>query len=401
MPTYVPPTPGFITTLRHTLPMALRALVMPLRALVMPLRALAMPLCVLAMTLGLTGCNDAPPSTTPKQPSPVAATRPLQQNVPLLVESTGTLQAVNSAAIAARVEGTLQKVAYADGALVQAGDTLFVIDPSVYRAKLQQAEATLTAQKAVRQRASIEYARNRKLYAEKAASQTTLESWREQLGNAEAQVAAAQAAVTQAGIELGYTVIKAPFTGRVSRHAVDIGNVVSPQTGTLATIVSQDPVYAAFTASAASVLPLLHSVDDAKTIPLDLAVGEGAYTAKGTLEYIAPEVDASSGTLALRGIFPNGDGKLLPGLFVRIRMSTGQVNKVLVIPRQCLLRTQGKTFVYVIGNNNAAEMVPVQTGPDIDNAQVAILHGITPETWVIYEGMAHVRPGQPVVNTAK
>ena len=394
MPTYVPPTPGFITTLRHTLPMALRALVMPLRAL-------AMPLCVLAMTLGLTGCNDAPPSTTPKQPSPVAATRPLQQNVPLLVESTGTLQAVNSAAIAARVEGTLQKVAYADGALVQAGDTLFVIDPSVYRAKLQQAEATLTAQKAVRQRASIEYARNRKLYAEKAASQTTLESWREQLGNAEAQVAAAQAAVTQAGIELGYTVIKAPFTGRVSRHAVDIGNVVSPQTGTLATIVSQDPVYAAFTASAASVLPLLHSVDDAKTIPLDLAVGEGAYTAKGTLEYIAPEVDASSGTLALRGIFPNGDGKLLPGLFVRIRMSTGQVNKVLVIPRQCLLRTQGKTFVYVIGNNNAAEMVPVQTGPDIDNAQVAILHGITPETWVIYEGMAHVRPGQPVVNTAK
>lgn len=136
---------------------------------------------------------------------------------------------------------------------MQEGDTLFVIDPTMYKAKRQQAEATLAAQKAVRNRAAVEYARNQKLYAERAASQATVVSWREQLSNAEAQVAAAQAALTQAGIELGYTVIKAPFTGRVSRHKVDVGNVISPQTGTLASIVSQDPVYASFTAPADSI----------------------------------------------------------------------------------------------------------------------------------------------------
>ena len=231
----------------------------------------------------------------------MAAVKPERRNVPLLVESTGMTQAVRTADIVARVEGTLQKIAYEDGALVQEGDTLFVIDPTMYKAKRQQAEATLAAQKAVRNRAAVEYARNQKLYAERAASQATVVSWREQLSNAEAQVAAAQAALTQAGIELGYTVIKAPFTGRVSRHKVDVGNVISPQTGTLASIVSQDPVYASFTAPADSILPLLNSFDDAKSIPLELAVGDGPYSIKGKLDYISPQVDASSGTLALRG----------------------------------------------------------------------------------------------------
>ena len=196
---------------------------------------------VVAFCLVLAGCNDTPHKAETDEPLPVAAVKPERRNVPLLVESTGMTQAVRTADIVARVEGTLQKIAYEDGALVQEGDTLFVIDPTMYKAKRQQAEATLAAQKAVRNRAAVEYARNQKLYAERAASQATVVSWREQLSNAEAQVAAAQAALTQAGIELGYTVIKAPFTGRVSRHKVDVGNVISPQTGTLASIVSQDP----------------------------------------------------------------------------------------------------------------------------------------------------------------
>lgn len=207
-----------------------------------------LPGIVVAFCLVLAGCNDTPHKAETDEPLPVAAVKPERRNVPLLVESTGMTQAVRTADIVARVEGTLQKIAYEDGALVQEGDTLFVIDPTMYKAKRQQAEATLAAQKAVRNRAAVEYARNQKLYAERAASQATVVSWREQLSNAEAQVAAAQAALTQAGIELGYTVIKAPFTGRVSRHKVDVGNVISPQTGTLASIVSQDPVYASFTA---------------------------------------------------------------------------------------------------------------------------------------------------------
>ena len=317
-----------------------------------------LPGIVVALCLVLAGCNDTPHKAETDEPLTVAAVKPERRNVPLLVESTGMTQAVRTADIVARVEGTLQKIAYADGALVQEGDTLFVIDPTMYKAKRQQAEATLAAQKAVRNRAAVEYARNQKLYAERAASQATVVSWREQLSNAEAQVAAAQAALTQAGIELGYTVIKAPFTGRVSRHKVDVGNVISPQTGTLASIVSQDPVYANFTAPADSILPLLNSFDDAKSIPLELAVGDGPYSIKGKLDYISPQVDASSGTLALRGVFPNTDGKLLPGLFVRVQVPTERENEVMVIPRQAVLENQGKSFVYVIAQDSRARMVP-------------------------------------------
>ena len=151
-----------------------------------------LPGIVVAFCLVLAGCNDTPHKAETDEPLPVTAVKPERRNVPLLVESTGMTQAVRTADIVARVEGTLQKIAYEDGALVQEGDTLFVIDPTMYKAKRQQAEATLAAQKAVRNRAAVEYARNQKLYAERAASQSTVVSWREQLSNAEAQVAAAQ-----------------------------------------------------------------------------------------------------------------------------------------------------------------------------------------------------------------
>lgn len=124
-----------------------------------------LPGIVVAFCLVLAGCNDTPHKAETDEPLPVAAVKPERRNVPLLVESTGMTQAVRTADIVARVEGTLQKIAYEDGALVQEGDTLFVIDPTMYKAKRQQAEATLAAQKAVRNRAAVEYARNQKLYA--------------------------------------------------------------------------------------------------------------------------------------------------------------------------------------------------------------------------------------------
>ncbi len=362
--------------------------------------SLAVALCWLA--LAVAGCGDEPRKAEAEtaSPVPVMAAKPVVRNIPLALEVTGTTQAVQSAAIVARVEGTLRKVAYEDGALVREGDILFVIDPDAYAARLRQAEATLAAQRAVRNRAAVELTRNRKLYAEQAASQATVVSWREQLGNAEAQVAAAEAAVAQARIELGYTVIRAPFTGRVSRHMADVGSTVGPQTGTLATIVSQDPIYAEFTAPAVRVLPLLRSFDNAGAVPLELSVGEGPFSLAGRLDYMAPQVDASSGTLAMRGVFPNPDGKLLPGLFVRIRLTTGDLRATPVIPRQAVLESQGKAFVFVVGADNTARMLPVTTGPAVGTDEIAVTEGITPDMRVIYDGMARLRPGQPVVDTA-
>ena len=315
-----------------------------------------LPGIVVAFCLVLAGCNDTPHKAETDEPLPVAAVKPERRNVPLLVESTGMTQAVRTADIVARVEGTLQKIAYEDGALVQEGDTLFVIDPTMYKAKRQQAEATLAAQKAVRNRAAVEYARARMVGGVRGASLAAV---------------------------------------------VDVGNVISPQTGTLASIVSQDPVYASFTAPADSILPLLNSFDDAKSIPLELAVGDGPYSIKGKLDYISPQVDASSGTLALRGVFPNTDGKLLPGLFVRVQVPTERENEVMVIPRQAVLENQGKSFVYVIAQDSRARMVPVATGPAVGSDRIAVISGITPESLVIYDGMAHIRQGMAVTNTAQ
>lgn len=342
----------------------------------------------------LSGCEER--SHKAEAPPPhVHVALPEERSVTLWQESTGTTQAIQTAAIVARVEGTLQRVLFQAGDAVQKGDVLFVLEPDMFQAKLEASRAQLAVQEAARNQARIEYRRNVDLYREKAAAQTDVVRWREQLASSEAQVRLAQANVRQASIELGYATIRAPFTGRISRTALDVGNVISPQSGTLATLVAIDPVYVNFSVNP-ELLPVLRS----GTKDLELAVGDGAFSIGGKLEYIAPEIDSASGTLAVRGIFPNPERRLLPGQFVRVRMAGGELRNVLSVPRQAMNEAQGGMYLLVLDAENRVVRKAVEVGPVLnepEGVRQAVLKGITLHDRVIVEGMEHVRPGQIAV----
>lgn len=348
-------------------------------------------MCLVLITLA--GCEER--SHRAEVPPPhVHIALPEERSVTLWQESTGTTQAVQTAAIVARVEGTLQRVLFQAGDTVEKGDVLFVLEPDMFQARLDASEAQLAIQEAARNQARIEYRRSTDLYREKAAAQTDVVRWREQLSSSEAQVRLARANVRQSSIERGYATIRAPFTGRISRTALDVGNVVSPQSGTLATLVTIDPVYAVFSVNP-DLLPALHS----GTQDLELAVGDGAFSIWGKLNYIAPEIDSASGTLALRGVFPNPEKRLLPGQFVRVRMSSGELH-TLSVPRQAMNEAQGGMYLLVVDSENRVVRRAVEVGPVLnepEGVRQAVLKGITLHDRVIVKGMEHVRPGQIVV----
>ena len=336
----------------------------------------------------LAGC-DTPASRT-EEPPVVRVARPETRSVTLWEESSGTAQSPRTVSIIPQVGGTLSEVAFQAGSLVHEGDVLFVIDPDVYRTRLAAAEAELGVRQASRNQARIEYRRNQELYREKAAAQTDVVRWREQLSSAEALVRQAGAQVEQARIELGYATIRAPFSGRISRASVDAGNVVRPGGGPLASLVSTDPLYAVFSVNPA-LLPRL-SPDK----PLLLGIGDGPFTIEGKLDYIAPEVDASTGTLLLRGVFPNSPERLLPGQYVRVRMSSGTLERALLVPRRALASGQGGSYLLTVDAQNRVRRAQVSTGPQAGEEQV-VLSGLSPDDRVVVDGMARVRPGQIVV----
>ena len=344
-------------------------------------------LLFLLFPVGLAGCDN--PVSQTEEPPLVRIARPETRSVTLWEESSGTAQSPRTVAITPQVEGTLREAAFRAGRLVREGDVLFVIDPDVFQTRLAAANAELGVRRASRNQARIEYRRNLDMYREKAAAQTDVVRWREQLSSADALVRQAEAQVAQARIELGYTTIRAPFTGRISRASVDAGNVVGPNGGPLATLVATDPVYAVFSVNPA-LRPLL-SPDK----PLMLGIGDGPFAIEGKLDYIAPEVDASTGTLLLRGVFPNNPERLLPGQYVRVRMSTGTLEHALLVPRRALASGQGGSYLLTVDAQNRVRRTQVSTGPQAGEEQV-ILSGLSPDDRVIVDGMARVRPGQVV-----
>ena len=344
-------------------------------------------LLFLLFPVGIAGC-DKPVSQT-EEPPLVRIARPETRSVTLWEESSGTARSPRTVAITPQGEGTLSKVAFRAGSLVHEGDVLFVINPDVFQTRLAAANAELGVRRASRNQARIEYRRNLDMYREKAAAQTDVVRWREQLSSADALVRQAEAQVAQARIELGYATIRAPFTGRISRASVDAGNVVGPNGGPLATLVAVDPVYAVF-----SVNPALRpSLSPDK--PLLLGIGDGPFAIEGKLDYIAPEVDASTGTLLLRGVFPNTPERLLPGQYVRVRMSAGTLEHALLVPRRALASGQGGFYLLTVDARNRVRRTQVSTGPQAGEEQV-ILSGLSPDDRVIVDGMARVRPGQAV-----
>ncbi len=356
---------------------------------------------------GCKGGNEYVPPPPPK----VKVAKPEQRDVTEYLQFTGNTQAVNSVDLRARIEGFLVKQAYVDGADVKKGQLLFVIQPEPYEAKLQEAKAALLSQQAGLHQAEIEYVRAKNLLKEKAGPDTDVVKWDAQREQYKAGVESAKAQIEIAQINLSYTRVNAPFDGRVSRRNVDVGNLVGAGEKTLlATIISYDPMYVYFTLGERDLLRLQEgrlegaaAPDKHVTIPVEIGFSNSTdYPFKGTLDYYGLGIDPKTGTILLRGELPNGDDRIAPGLFARVRVPLKQ-RQGLLVPDTAVGQSQVGHYVLLLSDKDVVEQRPVTIGFAVDDMYV-IDKGLTGDERVIVSDLQRVRPGgkaEPVADAPK
>ncbi len=299
--------------------------------------------------------------------------------------------------------GYLQRVAFEDGANVQAGDLLFVIEPAPFEADVHSAEAALEKAVAVKQLADVNLTRAHQLQKNNAIAQQEVDIDAAELATASASVRAAEAALQKAKLDLGYAEIRAPISGRIGRHLIDAGNLVNAEQTRLAVIENTDPIYAYFYVSESIVLRFKALVREGKMPdpekhPPVMHLGlqdEQGFPHEGYLDYRELGVDPSSGTNSRRAVFPNPDHALIPGLFVRLRALLSEPTPQLLVEERAIGVDQRGAYLLVVNDKNVVEYRPVKLGIQVSDLRV-IADGIRAEDWVVVNGMQRARPGTPV-----
>ncbi len=342
-------------------------------------------------------------SVTP--PPAVTVARPIAQPVTEYFTFTGNTAPTNSVTLVARVEGYLEKVHFTDGSRIKKGDLLFTIQQDQYKAKLQQAEAQLAAQKAALWHAETELARFSALLKEDAATQTQVDHWRYQKESAEAAILDAKAQIELARLNLGYTTVRAPFNGWVGRHLINPGNVVGGmgQPTALAQIDQIDPIYVYFTINEGDLMRVMQRRKSTagptireRRLPVYFGLtGEDGYPHEGVLDFASINVAPTTGTLQLRGIFPNSDHRVLPGLFARVRVPALQQHDGLLVSGEAVSFDQQGEYVLIVNGKNVVERRSVKTGPQVGD-RLTITEGLKADDLVIVEGILQAIPGRTV-----
>lgn len=352
--------------------------------------------------LALSGCGKSNSYQAPPPP-PVTTSKPVSMQMTSYLDVTGNTVAVNAVDLVARVAGYLQEIDYTDGTAVKQGQKLFVIEPAPYEAKLQQAVAAVASAKAQVLYAQSQYDRQQTMLAQKATSQATVEQWLSQRNSARAQVTEAIANQELATINYGYTTVSAPFDGVVSRHLVDQGNLVGNGTATtLATITQISPIYVYFNVSELDVLNIRKALmergrnpNNVTGAPINVGLqSDSGYPYSGKIDYVAPGVDPSTGTVQVRAVLENDSDVLLPGLFVRGQIPMGAPVARLAVPEAALMSDQAGSYVFVVGQDNVVSQQRVQTGVHEDG-MVAVT-GLDPDALVVVDGLQNATPGNPV-----
>jgi RND family efflux transporter MFP subunit len=361
------------------------------------------PEVILLALFSVSGCGKqaGPPPAPP--PPPVTIARPIQKEVVDWDEFTGRTDAVQIVEIRPRVSGYLDNLTFRAGDIVEKGDLLFVIDPRPYQAILNQANGQLRQAEAQKQLQAADLARAQRLQATRVISKEEYDTNVAQANQAAAQYVAAQAAVESAQLNLDFTQIKAPIRGRIGRELVTVGNLVQADSTLLTTIVSVDPIYAYFNMDERSVLKydqLVRSgqMQDARDgkVPVYMQLeNESGFPHAGVIDFLNNQFDSSTGTLQVRGVFPNPDGFLQPGEFVSVRVAGSPKHQAILVTDRAIGTDQGQKFVMVVDANQTVVVRPVELGPITDGLRV-IRKGLGPEEDVIINGLVNARPGAKV-----
>jgi membrane fusion protein, multidrug efflux system len=360
---------------------------------------------LVGFVLLLAACQPqqaAPPPPPPK----VTVNQPIIRNVVESDEYTGRLEAVDAVDIRARVNGYLQSVHFTDGAIVEKGALLFVIDPRPYQAELNRAKAQLEQAIARFERTQKDFARAQQLVKSRAISQEEVDTRSADQREAQEAVQAARAAVEAARLNVEFTQVKAPISGRISRQLVTEGNLINGGTAesTLLTrIVSLDPLYGYFDVDERAFLKYTrlwrHGTRPGSrqlNIPVDLGLAdETGFPHQGHLDFIDNRLDPNTGTMTGRAVIPNPDLTLTPGLFARIRLPGSSPYEALLLPDGAIGSDQTQRFAFVVNDQNTVEYRRVELGPIIDGLRV-VRNGLQPEEWVIVNGVQRVRTGTKV-----
>jgi len=364
-------------------------------------RALAAML-ILAILMASAACGDRS-TFVPPPPPKVTVSQPVKQPVTDYLEFTGNTQAINTVQLKARVEGYLEKVFFKDGDRVQKGQLLFLIQQNTYEAKLMQAEAEILSQKAKLFHAQTEYVRFTKLVTQKAAAQTDVDNWLYQRDAAQAAVMSAEAQRDLARLNLSYTKVASPFDGRIGRRLKDPGNLVGAGEATLLADVDQiDPLYVYFTINERDLLDITQDTKESvdavirKDIPLYLGLAnEEGYPHKGYLDFASISLNATTGTLTLRGVFPNPQGLMLPGLFAKLRVPVTHDKSALLAPTVAIGYDQLGPYLLVVDDKNVVQRRGVKLGTEVKDLTV-IAEGLKEQEWVITNGLLLAIPGKQV-----
>src|SRR3982075_4309434 len=363
------------------------------------------PLIVL-LAVTLSACGDKPPPQAAAAPPPVTVAQPVKRTVTDWDEFTGRFEAVEEVQVRARVGGFVTTVEFRDGAIVRAGDLLYVIDSRPFEAVALQADGQLSDARAKAELAKRELDRALTLVQTSAVSESVVDQRRQTLQAAHASQMQAEGALKAAKLHIEFTHVIAPMAGRVGRHLVSVGNLVQGSEGNatlLTSIVTMDPIYIYFDVDEATYLKnnklwfegrRPSSRDTPNPVQVTLT-GEAKPSLEGKMDFLDNRLDVSTGTLRSRAVIPNKDLSILPGQFGRVRLIGSSPYEALLLPDTATATDQSRKIVFVVKDDNTVEAKPVTLGP-LDEGLRVIREGLKPEDRVIVDGIQRARVGAKV-----
>lgn len=349
----------------------------------------------------LSGCGKPEPAAVAEMPPPaVVAVAATSQAIEDEARFVGRVVAVNRVELRARVEGFLKERRFTEGEPVAAGDVLFLIEPEQYEAIVEQRQADVAKAQADAQNADAQLARGQELLKQKNIAQAKVDELQAAASVAKASIAQAQAALTAAQLDLSYTRITAPVAGRIGLAQYTIGNLVGPASGTLATIVSRDPIYVQFPLTQRELLQARRDVKergvDGKNVVVRVRLPDGSlYEHVGHLDFVDVTTDSGTDSVTLRAELSNPDGLLVDGQYVGLVVESGEPESAILIPQSAMQIDQQGVYVLIVDGEGKAQVRRIETGP-MKGANIAVKQGLKEGELVITDGIQKVRPGQVV-----